>query len=96
VGTRFACKVGTCIQSYLAKWLLNKHLLKDHNLAIEGRKYVCPPLVKWTQDAKIIQFWMVEFWVMPMQFNDGMSRKLLPNQGWKLKFDHLQTLAQNN
>lgn len=62
VGTRFACKVGTCIQSYLAKWLLNKHLLKDHNLAIEGRKYVCPSTCEVDprcQDHSILNGWIL-------------------------------------
>ncbi len=36
VGSKWKCKVGTCIVAYYAKWLLTKHLKEVHGLV--GKK----------------------------------------------------------
>jgi hypothetical protein len=38
VGSKWKCKVGTCIVAYCAKWLLTKHLKEVHGLVIEKAK----------------------------------------------------------
>jgi hypothetical protein len=35
VGLKWKCKVGTCIITYCAKWLLTKHLKEVHDLVAE-------------------------------------------------------------
>jgi hypothetical protein len=77
VGIRFACKVGTCTQSYPTKWLLNKHLFKDHNLTIEGRKSRHPSTCEGDprcQDHSIVNAWIFSD---AHVINDKMSKKLL-------------------
>ncbi len=38
VGSKWKCKVGTCIVAYCAKWLLTKHLKEVHGLVAEKSK----------------------------------------------------------
>jgi hypothetical protein len=38
VGSKWKCKVGTCIVAYCAKWLLTKHLKEVHGLVTEKAK----------------------------------------------------------
>jgi len=38
VGSKWKCKVGTCIVTYCAKWLLTKHLKEVHGLVAEKSK----------------------------------------------------------
>jgi hypothetical protein len=38
VGSKWKCKVGTCIVAYCAKWLLTKHLKEVHNLVAKKSK----------------------------------------------------------
>jgi hypothetical protein len=38
VGSKWKCKVGTCIVAYCAKWLLTKHLKEVHGLMIKKAK----------------------------------------------------------
>jgi len=38
VGSKWKCKVGTCIVAYCAKWLLTKHLKEVHGLVKEKAK----------------------------------------------------------
>jgi hypothetical protein len=38
VGSKWKCKVGTCIVAYCVKWLLTKHLKKVHGLVVEKAK----------------------------------------------------------
>jgi hypothetical protein len=38
VGSKWKCKVGTCIIAYCAKWLLTKHLKEVHGLVAEKAK----------------------------------------------------------
>jgi hypothetical protein len=38
VGSKWKCKVGTCIVAYCAKWLLTKHLKEVHGLVVEKVK----------------------------------------------------------
>jgi hypothetical protein len=38
VGSKWKCKVGTCIIAYYAKWLLTKHLKEVHGLVAEKAK----------------------------------------------------------
>jgi hypothetical protein len=38
VGSKWKCKVGTCIIAYCAKWLLTKHLKEVHGLVAEKSK----------------------------------------------------------
>jgi len=38
VGSKWKCKVGTCIVAYCAKWLLTKHLKEVHGLVAEKAK----------------------------------------------------------
>jgi hypothetical protein len=38
IGSKWKCKVGTCIVAYCAKWLLTKHLKEEHSLVIEKAK----------------------------------------------------------
>jgi hypothetical protein len=40
VGSKWKCKVGTCIITYCAKWLLTKHLKEVHGVVAEkGQTY---------------------------------------------------------
>jgi hypothetical protein len=39
VGSKWKCKVGTCIVTYCAKWLLTKHLKEVHGLVVEKAKF---------------------------------------------------------
>ncbi len=43
VGSKWKCKVGTCIVAYFAKWLLTKHLKEVHGLVPEKAKPERPP-----------------------------------------------------
>ncbi len=38
VGSKWKCKVGTCIVTYCAKWFLTKHLKEVHGLVVEKAK----------------------------------------------------------
>jgi len=38
VGSKWKCKVGICIITYCAKWLLTKHLAHVHGLVVEKSK----------------------------------------------------------
>jgi hypothetical protein len=38
VGSKWKCKVSTCIIAYCAKWLLTKHLAQVHGLVVEKSK----------------------------------------------------------
>ncbi len=38
VGSKWKCKVSTCIVAYCAKWLLTKHLKEVHGLVVEKAK----------------------------------------------------------
>jgi hypothetical protein len=38
VGSKWKCKVGTCIVAYCVKWLLIKHLKEVHGLVAEKAK----------------------------------------------------------
>jgi hypothetical protein len=38
VGSKWKCKVGTCIVAYCAKWLLTKHLKEVHGLVAKKAK----------------------------------------------------------
>jgi hypothetical protein len=38
VGSKWKCKVGTCIVAYYTKWLLTKHLKEVHGLVVEKAK----------------------------------------------------------
>ncbi len=38
VGSKWKCKVGTCIVAYYVKWLLTKHLKEVHGLVAEKAK----------------------------------------------------------
>jgi len=38
VGSKWKCKVGTCITAYCAKWLLTKHLKEVHGLVVKKAK----------------------------------------------------------
>jgi hypothetical protein len=38
VGSKWKCKVGTCILAYCAKCLLTKHLKEVHGLMVEKAK----------------------------------------------------------
>jgi hypothetical protein len=38
VGSKWKCKVDTCIVAYCAKWLLTKHLKEVHGLVVEKAK----------------------------------------------------------
>jgi len=38
VGSKWKCKVGTCIVAYYDKWLLTKHLKEVHGLVVEKSK----------------------------------------------------------
>jgi len=38
VGSKWKCKVGTCIVAYCAKWLLTKHLKEVHGLVVKKSK----------------------------------------------------------
>jgi len=38
VGSKWKCKVGTCIVAYCAKWLLTKHLKEMHGLVAKKAK----------------------------------------------------------
>jgi hypothetical protein len=38
VGSKWKCKVSTCIVAYCAKWLLTKHLKEVHGLIVEKAK----------------------------------------------------------
>jgi hypothetical protein len=38
VGSKWKCKIGTCIVAYCAKWLLTKHLKEVHGLVAEKAK----------------------------------------------------------
>jgi hypothetical protein len=38
VGSKWKCKIGTCIIPYCAKWLLIKHLKELHGLVVEKAK----------------------------------------------------------
>ncbi len=38
VGSKWKCKVGTCIIACSAKWLLTKHLKEVHGLMAENAK----------------------------------------------------------
>jgi hypothetical protein len=38
VASKWKCKVGTCIVTYCAKWLLTNHLKKVHGLVAEKAK----------------------------------------------------------
>jgi hypothetical protein len=42
VGSKWKCKVGTCIVAYCAKWLLTKHLKEMHGLVTEKAKHGRP------------------------------------------------------
>jgi hypothetical protein len=42
VGKRFTCKVSACDVFYMAKWLLWKHFVGTHHLAMEQGKSFCP------------------------------------------------------
>jgi hypothetical protein len=39
VGSKWKCKIGTCIVTYVAKWLLTKHLKKVHGLMAKKAKH---------------------------------------------------------
>jgi hypothetical protein len=38
VGSKWKCKVGTCIVAYYAKWILTQHLKEVHGLVVEKAK----------------------------------------------------------
>jgi len=38
VGSKWTCKVGICIITYYAKWLLTKHLNEVHGLVVGKAK----------------------------------------------------------
>jgi len=38
VGSKWKCKISTCIVAYCAKWLLTKHLKEVHGLVAEKAK----------------------------------------------------------
>jgi hypothetical protein len=38
LGSKWKCKVGTCIVACCAKWLLTKHLKEVHGLVVEKAK----------------------------------------------------------
>jgi hypothetical protein len=38
VGSKWKCKIGTCIVAHCVKWLLTKHLKEVHGLVIEKAK----------------------------------------------------------
>jgi hypothetical protein len=38
VGLKWECKVGTCIVTYCAKWLLINHFKEVHGLVVEKAK----------------------------------------------------------
>jgi len=38
VGSKWKCKVDTCIVTYCAKWLLTKHFKEVHGLVLEKAK----------------------------------------------------------
>jgi hypothetical protein len=42
VGSKWKCKVGTCIVAYSVKWLLIKHLKEVHGLVIKKTKFRRP------------------------------------------------------
>jgi hypothetical protein len=42
VGSKWKCKVGTCIVAYCATWLLTKHLKELHDLVVEKAKLERP------------------------------------------------------
>jgi len=46
VGSKCKCKVGTCIVTYCAKWLLIKQLKKVHGLVAEKAKLGRPSTSK--------------------------------------------------
>jgi hypothetical protein len=43
-GSRGCCKVDACTSSYVAKWLLRKHLDQTHGLQMQLGRYECPPI----------------------------------------------------
>jgi hypothetical protein len=45
VGSKWKCKVGTCIVAYCAKWLLTHHLKEVHGLVVEKAKHGRPSTV---------------------------------------------------
>jgi hypothetical protein len=38
VASKWKCKIGTCIVTYVVKWLLAKHFKEVHNLMTEKAK----------------------------------------------------------
>ncbi len=42
VGSKWKCRIGTCIVAYCAKWLLTKHLKKVHGLVAKKAKHGRP------------------------------------------------------
>jgi len=46
VGSKWNCKVGTCIVAYFAKWLLTKHLKEVHGLMAKNVKLGRPSTSK--------------------------------------------------
>jgi hypothetical protein len=52
VGLKWKCKVGTCIVTNYAKWLLTKHLKEVHGLVTKKAKHGMPSIFKEVLDIK--------------------------------------------